>query len=114
MAKETDLRSGQTGMLLLSVLSGCDLYGYELLEELQERSEGLFCLKGGTLYPLLHKMEDCGWVKSYEAIAGAGRKRRYYHLTKEGQAALARQAAEWQRYAAVVCRVLEQTAKSDI
>lgn len=106
MAKETDLRSSQTGMLLLRLLTDSDLYGYELLLELQDRSNGVFSLKGGTLYPLLRKLEDSGWITSYEAVAGAGRMRRYYHLTEEGRAALARQALEWKRYADTVDRVL--------
>ena len=93
-------------MLLLRLLTEADLYGYELLLELRDRSGGVFDLKGGTLYPLLQKLEDRGWISSYQAVAGAGRKRRYYHLTAGGRAALTRQAAEWTRYADTVDRLL--------
>lgn len=106
MAKENDLRSGQTGMLLLRLLTDADLYGYELLLELRDRSGGVFDLKGGTLYPLLRRLEESGWITSYEAVAGAGRMRRYYHLTDEGRSALAKQSAEWKRYAYTVYQVL--------
>ena len=106
MAKENDLRSGQTGMLLLRLLTDADLYGYELLLELRDRSNGVFDLKGGTLYPLLQKLEHLGWISSYEAIAGAGRMRRYYHLTSGGRAALIQQAAEWTQYATTVDQLL--------
>lgn len=106
MAKENDLRGGQTGMLVLSLLTGGDLYGYEMIVELRNRTDGIFSLKGGTLYPLIQSMERKGWLEGYDAIAGAGRARKYYHLTDEGLAALKRQAEEWKRYSSTVNQVL--------
>ena len=70
MAVDKSLISGSMTMLLLKLLEEKDLYGYEMIETLRERSENVFELKAGTLYPLLHAMESRGLVKSYEREAG--------------------------------------------
>lgn len=111
MAKEHDLRAGQTGMLVLSLLTGGDLYGYEMIVELRNRTGGIFDLKGGTLYPLIQAMEARGWLESYHAIAGAGRSRKYYHLTDGGWLALKRQAKAWKEYSDTVYQVLGNAEK---
>ena len=60
MAVDRSLVSGSTTMLLLKLLSEKDMYGYEMIETLREKSQNVFELKAGTLYPLLHGMEDRG------------------------------------------------------
>ena len=55
---------GGMGMLLLALLEGRDMYGYEMIEALRARSNEVFHLKAGTLYPLLHSLEAQGWVTS--------------------------------------------------
>ena len=93
-------------MLLLALLAGGDKYGYEMIEALRERSNHVFDLKAGTLYPLLHGLEAQGWVTSYDGAAN-GRLRRYYAITEAGREALAQQEASWNTYAAAVRGVLE-------
>lgn len=98
-----------TQMLLLRLLAEQDMYGYQMIEELARRSNDTFALKAGTLYPLLHALEQAGQVESYEKQGGeatAGKPRRYYHLTKKGGAALKAQVAEWDRVSGAVDRVL--------
>ena len=58
MAVDRSLVSGSTTMLLLKLLSEKDMYGYEMIETLREKSQNVFELKAGTLYPVLHGMED--------------------------------------------------------
>ena len=70
---------GGMGMLLLALLEGRDMYGYEMIEALRARSNEVFRLKAGTLYPLLHSLEAQGWVTSSDGVAN-GRTRRYYAL----------------------------------
>ena len=84
MAKEKGAPGG-TGMLLLSLLERRDMYGYEMIEALRLRSNHVFDLKAGTLYPLLHALEEQRWVVSYDETADGGRVRRYYHLTADGR-----------------------------
>ena len=105
MAKEKGAPGG-TGMLLLSLLERRDMYGYEMIEALRLRSNHVFDLKAGTLYPLLHAREEQRWVVSYDETADGGRVRRYYHLTADGRNALREKEAEWAAYAEAVGRVL--------
>ena len=97
---------GGTGMLLLSLLSRREMYGYEMIAALREQSDHVFDLKAGTLYPLLHTLEQQGWVVSRDGEAG-GRVRRYYAITASGRAALEAQREQWNAYAAGVRGVLE-------
>ena len=82
MAVDKSLVSGSTMMLILKLLEEKDMYGYEMIETLREKSENVFELKAGTLYPLLHGLEEKEFVKSYEQEAG-GKTRKYYSITRE-------------------------------
>lgn len=92
-------------LLLLKLLDEKDRYGYEIIETLAQRSDDTFCLKAGTLYPLLHGLEKDGFVISYEQ-AEKGRKRKYYHITEEGKQQLVQQTTSWNSYAKAVSKVL--------
>ena len=81
MAVDRSLVSGSTTMLLLKLLSEKDMYGYEMIETLREKSQNVFELKAGTLYPLLHGMEDKKYLTVYEKEVG-GKVRKYYSITK--------------------------------
>lgn len=94
-----------TSLLVLSLLSGQDLYGYQMITELERRSDHTFQMKEGTLYPVLKKLENSGYVTAYEAEAN-GRTRKYYHITQKGLKQLAREAEEWSAYAHGVNSVL--------
>lgn len=103
---DKSLLSGSNGMLLLKLLEEGDKYGYQMIEELAKRSDKTFELKAGTLYPLLHTLEEKGWITAYDADAG-GRIRRYYRLTKAGKDALKEKEEAWNRYADAVRLVLK-------
>lgn len=83
---DKNLLSGSTTLLVLSLLSSGDKYGYEMIAELEARSDHTFTLKEGTLYPILHTLEKDGAVKSYEKEAPTGRMRKYYRITRQGPA----------------------------
>ena len=106
MELDKGLVSGSRALLVLKLLEDGDKYGYQMIEELKRRSDDTFHLKDGTLYPLLHGLEEKGLVTAYEREAAAGKPRRYYHLTKEGGAALREKEASWNAYASAVSRVL--------
>ena len=102
------LLSGSTAMLLLKLLEEQDMYGYQMIETLAQRSDHTFDLKAGTLYPLLHTLEQQGWVTAREQPGSdTARPRRYYALTEAGRGQLAQKEAEWRPYAAAVTQVLE-------
>lgn len=97
MKVDKSLISGSTSMLILRLLEEKDMYGYEMIETLREKSRNVFELKAGTLYPLLHGMENKGYLESYEREEG-GKVRKYYKLTKEGRKALLEKHQEWLVY----------------
>ncbi len=98
-------------MLLLKLLEEEDLYGYQMIERLQQRSNNVFALKAGTLYPLLHNLEEQGLVKSYEQTAETGRKRKYYSLTKAGRGLLVEKETEWKLFSGAIEQVLQGGGK---
>lgn len=104
MAKEKG--PAGTGVLLLSLLAGADMYGYQMIEALRRQSNQVFTLKAGTLYPLLHGLEAQGLVRSYEGEAVEGRVRRYYAITPQGRGTLEEKRAEWDAYVGAVNAVL--------
>lgn len=107
MELDKSLISGSMAMLVLKLLEDGDKYGYQMIEELRRRSDDTFHLKAGTLYPLLHGLEEKGLVTAYEGEAAVGKPRRYYRLTKQGSEALREKETAWTAYAHAVGRVLE-------
>ncbi len=105
VAIERNLISGSMGMMLLKLLSEKDMYGYEMIDTLRKRSENVFELKAGTLYPLLHGLGEKHFLTSYEEEA-AGKVRKYYQITREGLKHLEQKRSEWQEYSQAVSRVL--------
>ena len=105
MKVNKNMVSGNSAMLVLKLLSEKDMYGYEMIEALREKSQNVFELKAGTLYPLLHGLEEKNFVLSYEQEA-TGKVRKYYRLTAEGSRRLAEKKAEWQEYTRAVTNVL--------
>lgn len=105
MAVEKSLLSGSMTMLILKLLSEKDMYGYEMIDTLRRKSQNVFELKAGTLYPLLHSLEEKGALTVYEQEAG-GKTRKYYSLTKQGRGFLEKKMKEWREYSEAVTNVL--------
>lgn len=107
MKIDKNLVSGSTTMLVLSLLSREEMYGYQMITELARRSDRTFELKEGTLYPILHTLEAEGQLTSREKASPTGRTRKYYKITKKGLRALEEKRAEWSLFTekvnAVVC-----------
>ena len=95
-----------TQLLLLGLLAGEDMYGYQIITELSRRSNKVFEMKEGTLYPVLHALERAGCVEAYEQTAPTGRVRKYYHITRRGRDALAEEEKVWETYSGAVNAVL--------
>mgnify|MGYP005611484399 CR=1 FL=1 len=105
MAVDKSLISGSMTMMLLRLLEEKDMYGYEMIDTLRKKSCNVFELKAGTLYPLLHGLEEKGVLRVYEQEC-AGKIRKYYSITKEGRGLLATKKAEWNEYHTAVTNVL--------
>lgn len=93
-----DLIKGNIATLILSSLKDTERYGYEIIQELDARSEGVLKMKEGTLYPLLHNLEFEGAIKSFERKSPQGRKRKYYKLTNSGKKLLEEKKKEWNSF----------------
>lgn len=106
MGSEKQMAFGSAGMLLLKLLEEKDRYGYQMIEELARRSDHTFDLKAGTLYPLLHSLEEQGYVRSYDGAAQGKRVRKFYQITPSGRKALAKKEQEWTAYTRAVNQVL--------
>ena len=76
MDLKKELTKGSSSLLVLSVLEKGNMYGYQIIKEIEIQSEFVFSFKEGTLYPILHNFEKEGLVKSYWETADSGRKRR--------------------------------------
>lgn len=107
MELDKSLVSGSMTLLVMKLLQDGDKYGYQMIEELKHRSDDTFHLKAGTLYPLLHGLEEKGLVSAYERDATAGKPRRYYHLTQDGHEALKQKEESWNVYTQAVGKVLK-------
>lgn len=105
MAIDKSLISGSMTMLILKLLSEQDMYGYEMIDTLRKRSQNVFELKAGTLYPLLHGLEEKGLLTVYEKES-AGKVRKYYSITKQGRGLLDKKTEEWKVYSGAVTNVL--------
>lgn len=105
MKFDKGLVGGSTPLLLLSLLAEGDRYGYEIIRVLEERSDNTFSFQEGTLYPVLHKLENEGWVRSYMSDA-SGRSRRYYAITKKGLKQVEEEREKWKAFSGAVNRVI--------
>lgn len=71
--------------LILLILRRQESYGYQIIQELKDKTEGELNIAEGTLYPLLKKMESKNWIEGVWKKADSGRERRYYTLTNKGK-----------------------------
>ena len=105
MAVDKSLLTGSSTMLVLKLLSEKDMYGYEMIDTLRKKSQNVFEFKAGTLYPLLHGLEEKEMLKSYEQEY-LGKTRKYYSITKEGKKLLKSKKEEWKEYSGAIANVL--------
>ena len=103
---ERELKRGTLELVLLALLRDGDRYGYEIVTELTERTNGRFEMKEGTLYPVLYRLEEAKLVEPYWQTQERGVPRKYYRMTEAGRAALRSQRAEWREFVSAVEHVL--------
>lgn len=104
---DKELMKGSTAILILSLLEKEDMYGYSITSKLKKKSENIFEMKEGTLYPMLHGLEEADAVDSYWQDSDNGKRRKYYKITKKGKALLDRKKEEWSLYTRAVNSVLQ-------
>jgi PadR family transcriptional regulator PadR len=106
MMNKLDMRSGSTAIMILRLLTDEPMYGYQMVKELQARSDGYFELEQGTLYPALHRLEKEGLVQSEWQVVADGPSRKYYYITDAGRAALEQGSAQWREFSQGLLKIL--------
>ena len=98
---------GSVSLMLLGLLSTSDMYGYQMIRELSERSGEMLVFKEGTLYPILYELEKMQFIEAYWENTTLKRKRKYYHVTDKGREKLAEKLNDWQSIVHSIGSVLE-------
>lgn len=90
-----ELVGASASSIILSILAKKDSYGYEIMAKVKELSDGQIVWQEGSLYPVLHKLEKGGLIKSVWKMAENGRHRRYYVINKKGLTELQLEIKNW-------------------
>ena len=98
MAPRRELMKVSIDSLLLCLILQQPMYGYQIIKELEKKSQGYFKLKEGTLYPALHRLEKAGLILGNWQMLPNGRQRRYYHITEKGYQTLVAKRNQWQDF----------------
>src|SRR5690349_25074087 len=107
-----DLMAASSAPIVMAILARGDSYGYAIIQSVRELSGGRMEWTDGMLYPLLHRLERLGYVKTRWAVAETGRKRKYYHITAAGPAPDEEEQHQWQAGEATKRRLSHATAAS--
>lgn len=105
-----ELLKGSTGTMVLGLLAEEDMYGYRIIQEIEARSEKVFHMSEGSLYPILHALEKDGLLESYRKAGETGKERKYYRITDKGRLQLGFKLAEWKLFSDSVSKVLNMKA----
>jgi PadR family transcriptional regulator, regulatory protein PadR len=84
MSDRRELLNSNIESLLLCLIERQPMYGYQIIKELENRSQGYFQFKEGTLYPALHRLENSGHIQGKWEVLASGQQRKYYHITEKG------------------------------
>ena len=99
------LKKGSAEFLVLSLLEAEARHGYELQKLIESRSDGVLSFNVASLYPLLYRMEERGWIVGRWIEKSGERRKRFYRLTAAGKAALEEQRASWKEFVTAINRV---------
>lgn len=98
MAFTNDLVISPVETVILKLLHERVMYGYEMIKVVNERTDGAFAWKEGTLYPCLHRLEGAGVITSEWRAGEFGKRRKYYALTARGRTLAQERVQEWQSF----------------
>ena len=102
---EQEWKKGSAEMLILALIEDQPRHGYEIGKLIERRSGGCLRFHVASLYPLLYRLENRGWIQGRWVEKASQRRRRYYRLTPSGQKVLAQQRRSWQEFVEAVSRV---------
>jgi PadR family transcriptional regulator PadR len=100
-----DLKKGSAELMILSLLEVQPRHGYDISKLIEQRSGGTVKFRVASLYPLLYRMEQRGWIDGRWVEKPGQRRRRYYHLTRAGRQALTSQQRGWRDFVEAIHRI---------
>ena len=106
MGKRDYFRNGTIEMIALSLLNEADLYGYQLVQTIAERSGGVISIQIGSLYPVLYRLRDEGYISETQVPIGRRKFRIYYHIEPSGVDFYHNLLSEHQNYEAALEKIL--------
>jgi transcriptional regulator len=104
---DRELKKGSAELLILSLVEARARHGYEIGKLIDSRSDGRIKFKAASLYPLLYRLEERGWIAGRWVEHPGERRRRFYRLTPAGRKVLAAQRAYWREFVDAMSRVTE-------
>lgn len=107
MGKSNDRLHGHLDLLVMQVLAHAPMHGWAIVQRLRTVSKDALRIGQGSIYPALRRLEREGWVKADWRVSEAGRRARYYSLTRSGRAQLARERESWDDFVAAVTSLFE-------
>jgi DNA-binding PadR family transcriptional regulator len=107
------LAAASTRPVILSILTGGEIYGYQIIHSMIEISGGTLEWSEGTIYPVLHRLEKEGLIRSQWKISESGRRRKYYRLTDLGRKELEKERKQWMSVNAVLSKLWEPLTSYD-
>ena len=108
MTVDKSLLAGSTTMLVLKLLDGQDMYGYQIVQEIAARSGGTIVTQEGSLYPVLYKLQDQGMISGEKVLVGKRMTRVYYHLEESGHRRLQELVHEYQVMTRGVFQIIQR------
>jgi transcriptional regulator len=105
--QQTEVLQGTLDMLILKVLALAPLHGVGIADRIEQVTHGTFKVGAGSLFPALHRMEEKSWLKSSWGETAAGRRARFYTLTRSGLRQLRSETRRWKQIMMAVERALE-------
>lgn len=107
MGKPTDLLQGTLDLLILKTLALDRMHGWGITLRIQQITADTLQVTPGSLYPALHRLEHQGWIGATWGETEAGRRAKYYALTRAGRQQLEREVQQWRRLSSAVTRLVE-------
>ena len=102
---DRELKKGSAELLILSLVESRPRHGYEISKLIEARSGGHVRFKVASLYPLLYRLEERGWLQGKWVEKSGERRRRFYRLTPEGRHVLAAQRTHWRQFVEAIRRI---------
>ena len=110
MSGSAEMMKGTVIPIVLKLLSEREMYGYEMIKLVNERTNGVLQWKEASLYPGLHRLEQDRMIDSHWVQNEGQRRRKYYAITKKGLASLQQKTAEWNALSNAVTALLSSAA----